>query len=295
MRESNPTQESVDSYFKFTEMIDFYKRLGITASFIALCVILTIYWLEATVLFCMYHVFINSEKAIRKSCNELQENGSITLKSQFTNKIFGFGDIICSYICGVVLYFSISKPYNLVGSIINSFLMSFCVFFLIGSMKSIAIGFQFFRTCDIENGALGLLTQISIIFRYILVSPIWLCYVSDVPQNQIPNKLSKVAQSYIIAKVIGLLFLCSNFSSSIKQFFSAVFISIKGCEKCQKCGSKDKNLMMTQCSHILCMDCIDRARKVLAKCSICQSPIPRKWTLPYCNGFLSETILYFTL
>lgn len=295
MPEQDQEKDIAESYFMFPELLSFYKRLTITAGFISICVLLAHYWLETIVIYAMYHVLVNSESAIHNSCKELKHSEQVSLSSRFINKIYGFGDVICSYVCGTILYFSIGKPYDLFGALINSVLMSFCVLFLIGAMKSIAIGFQFFRKCDIENGSIGLLTNMSIIIRFILVTPVWVCYLSGVPQNSIPKNLNFYTTIYIITKIIDLIILCYTLSQQCVQFFRSVLISYKGDGECQHCKCKGKNLYMAQCGHVMCMDCIDRSRRVAAKCALCEYNIPRKWTSLYKYGDLEEYLIYFVV
>ena len=239
----------------------------------------------------MYHILKQSENTLYQAIQNLLENQPIPLKIISLLRIYGISNIICSYICVHILYCSIDRYDDITGSIIASCLISLFTFLLIGAMKNIAVGYRFFRPCDIENGALSLLTLVSIIIRYVFVAPIWTCFLCDLPLGEIPHKIPSIAKFYLMAKVVGFWILCADFSSACKSFFLAVLLRVEGENECEFCKTTTQTAMMTQCGHVLCMKCIDRGRKVSAACPVCNSLIPRKWTSPFKFGIITDLLL----
>lgn len=243
----------------------------------------------------MYHALKQSENTIYQATSSLFQGKSIPLKTSSMLKVYGFGNIVCAYICVHILYFSIDKYDDISGAIIASCLISLFTFLFIGAMKSIAIGFRFFRVCDVENGALSLLSLMSLIIRFIFVLPIWVCFLSDTPLGSIPTSIPLIAKFYILGKIVGLWILCSDISNACKSFFAAVFLRMPETCQCQSCKIKTDYAMVTQCGHVLCMNCIERGRKVSAACVICNAAIPRKWTMPFRYGTLPDAALFCIL
>lgn len=243
----------------------------------------------------MYHVLKQSENTLYQATSSLFAGKPIPLKTSSMLKIYGFGNIICAYVCVHVLYFSIDKYDDISGAIIASCLISLFTFLFIGAMKQIAVGFRFFRVCDIENGALSLLSLMSLIIRFIFVLPIWVCFLSDCPLGSLPSTIPLIAKFYIIGKIAGLWILCSDISNSCKSFFATVLLKMPGTCKCQNCKRETESAKITQCGHVLCMDCIERGRKVSAACVICNSSFPRKWTMPFRYGTLPDLALFCIL
>ena len=254
-------------------------------------VLLIHYWLQIVTIFAMYHILKQSENTLQQSVISLHENHPIPLKIISLLRIYGISNIICAYICVHILYISIDRYNDITGSIIASCLISLFTFLLISAMKNISVGYRFFRPCDIENGALSLLTLVSVIIRYVFVAPIWTCFLCDVPLGHIPESIPSLAKFYLMAKVVGFWILCSDLSNACKTFFASVLLRVEGENECECCKETTNSAMMTQCGHVLCMKCIDRGRKVSAACPICHSQIPRKWTSPFKYGTITDTIL----
>ena len=220
------------------------------------------------------------------------KQGELSFQNRSSLLVFSFFDILFSYICLNLLFQNLDQK-TLPDAIVASILISLFTFVLIGSMKNIAIGLRLFRICDIENGALTLLTIISIMIRYILVTPIWLCFLNDIPLNQKIEHFSILSIIYLLAKISGFWVLCVDFHVVCQQFFSSSLIRAPDGLKCENCD--ETAIFYTQCGHVFCRECIERARKVEAACPVCKTHIPRKWTMPFKYGAISGIVMFCTL
>lgn len=232
----------------------------------------------------------------------------ITLKSNIF--FFCFNNLIWAIVSLHTLFASLTKYDSFLDAFSASLLVSLFVFLVVSSMKHIAFYFHFFRGYDIENGALSILTMMSIIVRFIFVTPIWFCFLSDSPLTEFPQNFGVLPIAYLLAKIGCLWILCVDFAKMCSSFFRAVFLRAPYGVKCELClqqikkkNEKDdvdsESLLnscpladfTTQCGHSFCKKCIEKARKVDAACPICHFHIPRKWTMPFKFGTLSNLVI----
>lgn len=225
--------------------------------------------------------------------NTILKKTPIPLQQRSKSIIWGIWDSLCAYFCFHIHYNSIESDQNLIESIVCCFLISTCIFLLIGGMKHVAVSVSLLKPCDIENGALGILVLMSLIIRYIFVFPIWYSFLDDSLLIGWPINPSVLCKTYLLSKIGGFWILCSDLSSLCSQFFQALYFNAPIEKQCQVCF-RNSNIIFTQCSHFLCKSCIDRSRKVSAACPICRSPISRKWTLPFSKGIL-PTVAFFLI
>jgi len=273
----------------------FSKRILLFSILLSIMVILVEYWLQILIIFVMIHVLMSSERLIEQSSGNIENGNKIPISSQTFMILYGFGNIICSYVCIHVLFISFDTYVCLVDAIISSLLISLFVFLLIGAMKQIAVSFRFFRNCDIENGALGLLTSMAILIRFVFVAPVWVCFLNNTLFSEFPNQISIVTKIYLFGKFIGFLILCFDFSRSTIQFFNSVLLRVPKGKECLNCKSNESSIVMAQCGHYFCLNCLERSRKVSAKCPLCDHPIPRKWTIRYKSGSIPFEELFCIL
>ena len=94
-------------------------------------------------------------------------------------------------------------------------------------------------------------------------------------------------------KITGLWILCSDFKSTVINFFSTVLLRVPDEYSCSLC--KSTPAFFTQCEHVLCYKCFERGRKVNAQCPQCNTYLPRKWTLPFKYGTIPHNALFCIL
>ena len=280
--------------FEFTELRLYCKRLIFTGFVIFFLILCIHFWQQFLCIGFTYFIILSpSEKCINKCCSILMKEGELSFENRSRLLIYSLFDIIFSYLCFKILFNNLTQK-TLPDAIVASVLISLFTFVLFGAMKNIAIGLRILRICDIENGALTLLTMMSIMIRYIFVSPIWLCFLNDVPLNQIPNDFSILSIIYLLAKIGGLWVLCVDYHFACQQFFSSALVRAPENLKCQNCH-EETAVFFTQCGHVFCRDCIERARKVEAACPVCKTHIPRKWTMPFKYGTILGIVMFCTL
>jgi hypothetical protein len=149
--------------------------------------------------------------------------------------IHGFGNVICVH----VLFSGIQSCTSAASSVIAGWLVSLFVFLTFGSFKNIAFDFRFLRARDIENGALATAAMLSILVRYVLVTPIWLCFIGGSPLSTFPDPLTGLCWIYLIAKSIGF---CFDFAGICEGFFKSVLLRAPA-------GAR----LTTQCGHSFCL------------------------------------------
>lgn len=291
-----PNKEEDEPFnpFKFTELRLFSKRLIITTIVIFILILCVHFWSQFLCIGLVYFGILSpSENTLHDICSILMSNREASLNLRTRLIIYSLLEICSAYLCLNLLYKGLSQE-TLPDIIVESVLISLFTYVLIGSMKNIAVAFRFFRVCDIENGSLSLLTMMSIIIRYIFVTPIWFSFLNDIPLNQIPSHPSILSIVYLISKLGGLWILSVDFSYACKQFFKSCLLKAPPGLICQNC-EKSPAVFFTQCGHVFCKECIERGRKVEAACPFCKSHIPRKWTMPFKYGALSGIVMFCTL
>lgn len=277
--------------FQFTELRIFCQRLFLTATLILFIILLIHSWVEIIVICFSYRLLSASENCLFRGSLCLMKGFSIPVALQTQMLVFALGNNICAYICLHVMFVNLDHYETLVDAIAAACLVSLFVFLFIGSMKLTAFGLKIFRVCDIENGALSLLAMMSLIIRFIFVTPIWICYLANTTLNQFPHQLTSLCHIYILAKIAGLWILSVDFHTSCKCFFKAVLLRAPPGIECQMCKNQTQAELSTQCGHFLCKKCIERGRRVNASCPICNALVPRKWTMPFRYGTLSSLVM----
>lgn len=258
------------------------QRLAITAAVLIVLVLMTHFWLQFLVVFVMYALLNHMEACLKQACHCLMTKEPISFTLSTFMHVYSFAGLICALICTVVLFKSLDESFSFINAVVSACLLSLFVFLVFGSMKHIAFLFRFFRSYDIENGALSLLSLICVMFRYISVTPIWLCFLGDSPLHQFPSKFTSLCHIYLLMKLGGLWILCVDFSNMCTRFFKAVLLRAPDGSLCEGCADgSTKAELSTQCGHSFCVKCIDKGRAVSAACPVCGAPIPRKWSTEY--------------
>lgn len=212
-----------------------------------------------------------------RKCLQNKEPLPASLKSFMS--VYCFAGMICAYICAHVLFASMDDFMNLPTAILTSCLISLFVFLIVASMKHIAFLYKFFRSYDIESGALSLLSMICVIVRYVSVTPVWVCYLANSSLKKFPEKMTTLCHIYLLVKIIGLWIMCVDFSGMCTCFFNAVLLRCPPNTKCESCKDDTPAKLTTQCGHSFCKKCIEKGRTVMAACPVCKSPIPRAWSM----------------
>lgn len=234
----------------------------------------------------MAYVLRLSELCLQRAAQSLHDGAPVDPSAQTRMLVFGFGCPVCACACAWALLRTLSAECALADALVAAALLSLAVFLLVSAMKHIAFAFQFFRACDIENGALGLLTEFSLIVRYVTVAPVWLAFLAGrTLRDGLPQRLSGWCTAYALTKLAGFWMLCVDFSGACRSFFCALMRRAPPRAVCAKCGRSGARIE-TQCAHCFCRDCIERARKANGECPVCRRKIPRKWTMPYRFGAL---------
>jgi hypothetical protein len=190
-----------------------------------------------------------------------------------------------------VLFSGVQFYTSVASSVIAACLVSLFVFLTFGSFKNIAFDFRFLRTCDIENGALAIIAMLSILMRYVLVTPIWLCFIGGSALSRFPDRLTGLCWVYLFVKCIGFCILCFDFAGICEGFFKSVLLRAPAGARCERCQVETRAQLTTQCGHSFCLSCIDTRRQIEAACPICKASLPRKWSMPLKDGTISTWLL----
>lgn len=258
------------------------QRLAVTATVLLALVLMIHFWLQFLVIFVMYALLNHMESTLKEACHCLMNQQPVSVSLATFMHLYSFTGFFCALICTFVLFRSLDEPFSFVNAVVSACLVSLFVFLVFASMKHTAVLFKFFRLYDIENGAVSLLSLICVIFRYISVTPIWLCFLGDSSLRKFPDKFTSLCHIYLLIKLGGLWILCVDFSNMCTRFFKAVLLRAPAGALCEGChDGVTKAELSTQCGHSFCVKCIDKGRAVSAACPICGSPIPRKWSTEY--------------
>ena len=135
------------------------QRLAITAAVLIVLVLMTHFWLQFLVVFVMYALLNHMEACLKQACHCLMTKEPISFTLSTFMHVYSFAGLICALICTVVLFKSLDESFSFINAVVSACLLSLFVFLVFGSMKHIAFLFRFFRSYDIENGALSLLVH----------------------------------------------------------------------------------------------------------------------------------------
>jgi hypothetical protein len=277
--------------FRFDELRSLGHRLLIVFSLVAVLAAVVRYWWELLVILSMSHVFRVSEECLGQAAQFLLDRTPIPLSLQSQMGIYGFGNLVCAYFCLHVLIANLPSYGSVTGAVVASCLASLFVFLVFGAIKHIAFDFRFVRVYDIENGALSLFAMLSIIIRFVLVTPIWLALLGDCPLTRLPPRPTALCWLYLAVKCGGFLLLCWDYAEMCEGFFKSVLLRAPPGARCQRCANGAPARVTTQCGHSFCMACIDRRRQVEGACPVCRRRIPRKWVLPLKDGTISWYVM----
>jgi hypothetical protein len=221
----------------------------------------------------------------------LLDRAPIPLALQSRMGIYCFGNLICAYFCLHVLITNLPSYTFFPGAFGASCLLSLFVFLVFGAIKHIAFDFRFVRVYDIENGALALFAMLSIIVRYVVVTPIWLSVFGNAAFTKLPDEVTALCWIYLAVKVGGFFLLCWDFGEMCDGFFKSVLLRASPGTRCQRCNDGTVARVTTQCGHSFCLECIDNRRQVEGACPVCKRRIPRKWVMPLKDGTISRYLL----
>lgn len=186
-------------------------------------------------IFVLFHILRRSEDCLQQAVQALCEGDDIPITLQSHRFFFCFSNLLAALVSLRTLFATLTKYNSFFDALSAAALVSLFVFLVVSSMKHIAFYFHFFRGCDIENGALSLLAHMSIIIRFIFVTPIWFCFLSDSPLTEFPDKYGVLPIAYLLAKIGCLWILCIDFAKDCSSFFRAVFLRAPNGVKCEKC------------------------------------------------------------
>ena len=250
-------------------------------------------WYQCLIIVIMLYTLQKSEECLNSLSKELHEEEDIPNNIKLQMLMYSFFDLLCSYFSMHSLIKTLPDYDSFLDAIVASILISLFVFLLFSGMKHIACYFHFFRVYDIENGAISLLTLMSIIIRFIFVTPVWVTFLCDTPLTKFPEVINELCIVYLLSKIGCLWILCLDFSKGCDCFFRSVYlrspVGVK-CENCLKLSKDTPAAFTTQCGHNFCRQCIDKARKVHAVCPVCGFSIPRKWSMTFKYRMISFDI-----
>jgi hypothetical protein len=239
----------------------------------------------------MFHIFRVSEDCLGQAAQFLLDRAPIPPAFQSQMDIYCFGNLLCAYFCLHVLISNLPSYGSVTGAVGASCLFSLFIFLIFGAMKHIAFRFRFIRVYDIENGALALFAMLSIIVRYVVVTPIWLSLLGDSPFTKLPDQFTALCWIYLAVKLGGFILLCWDFGEMCDGFFKSVLLRASPRTHCQRCADRTLARVTTQCGHSFCLACIDNRRQVEGACPVCKRRIPRKWVMPLKDGTISRYLL----